>query len=141
MINGYAVEYYKREGYTTYSLVVGDGFGKKRKPVTKPQKIRNGVAQEVEIEIGDVMVAVRNSWEMVREKAEIRLYGVTDIVNGEPVVELFDEFDGKYWSNKKHAHYHNLIDLALHSVGRVSMFKKMNIQGIKKIMALSGGIR
>lgn len=141
MLYGYAVEYYKREGYTTYSLVIGDAYGKKRKPATRPQKIKNGVAQEVEVEIGDVMVAVRNSWEMVRERAEIRLYGVKDIVNGEPVVELFDEFDGRYWDNKKHAHYHNLIDLALQSVGRVSMFKKMSITGMRKIMTIGGGTK
>lgn len=137
----YGVEYFKREGYESYSMIIGDGYGKKRRPISKPQKISNGVAQEVEVEIGDVMVAVRNSWEMVRERAEIRLYGVDDIVNGEPVLVLFDSFDGKYWDNKKHIHYKHLIDLALQSVGRVSMFKKMSIAGMRKIMTIGGGIK
>lgn len=131
---GYVVEYIKREGYESCSLVVGDGFGNKRNAICKPEKISNGYAQEVKVEVGDVIVAVRNRWEMVREKAEIILYGITDIVDGEPVIEKFDSFDGKYWDNKKHIHYTNLIDLGLEYVGRVRMFEKVQLEDIKNLV-------
>lgn len=131
---GYVVEYIKREGYESCSLVVGDGFGNKRTAVCKPEKISNGYAQEVKVEVGDVIVAVRNRWEMVREKAEIILFGISDIVDGEPVMEKFDSFDGKYWDNKKHTYYTNLIDLALEHVGRVRMFEKVHIDDIKNLV-------
>lgn len=137
----YGVEYFKREGYESYSMIIGDGYGKKRRPISKPQKISNGVAQEVEIEIGDVMVAVRNRWVMLCEKAEILLYGVDDIVNGEPVLVLFDSFDGKYWDNKKHIHYKHLIDLALQKVGRVGMFNKMDLASLQKLIATGNNLK
>lgn len=125
----YATEYIKREGYTTYSMVIGDGYGNKRTPLSKKYKTEDGVVQEVKVEVGDVFIAVRNRWEMVRERADILLYGVEDIVDGEPVLTLFDKFDGKYWDNKKHADYKDLIDLALERVGRIALFKKYTVIG------------
>lgn len=125
----YATEYIKREGYTTYSMVIGDGYGNKRKPLERKHKIDGGILQEVKVEVGDVFIAVRNRWEMVRERADIHLYGVQDIVDGEPVLVLFDKFDGKYWENKKHKDYKELIDIGLERVGRIGLFRKPNLTG------------
>lgn len=135
MKHGYIAEYITREGYETCSLVVGDGFGNKRNNISKPEKISNGYIQEVKIEIGDVVVAVRNRWEMLQEKADILLFGVSDIINGEPIFTQFDSFDGKYWDNKKHTHYTKLIDLALERVGRVGMFERVKIEDIKNLVS------